>query len=471
MSNGKVTYTRVKSLLAPDGEADVPLGKNITQNQPDVEVLALALKRVPCTRDAFEKSKAPDKDWVCLQFCVIAVGPPGFSSAPYLSSKKKGETDKDTRPLYEATSNGTLFYPFEKGRTGKDRGSRIDNVDGAIVTASIQPGVCLTKFLRDENDVFETGRFFLGSSKEFIDENSFVYLQVGTTNADQAVAGRLLKVKRVSVVEDTQGVSRYLGDLPRSVEDHDVVMTQSRDSFPAISKCTIITTHKVYFFKPESTASVIQEGEGGVLVNEGKCFRIGAAVLLRCSFASNTVRTRKLLNLALAMDAVRLLVRSSQLDDTENAGDILHFDIDCNRMLLCRSINEYDTWPDADSTRLQLEYDVASNCVLWTDPSKVLTQPGDAESQLLFELCLKVRRQEESSAERCVKMVSDGCAGDFYPLRVYTAPPGSLSEVCAEKTLVMSIQLRPSLRNSGGAGAKRKREAVEADEQDELEDE
>ena len=68
MTGGKVTYTRVKSLLAPDGEVDATLGKNITPNQPDVEVLALALKRVPCTRDAFEKSKAPDKDWVCLQF-------------------------------------------------------------------------------------------------------------------------------------------------------------------------------------------------------------------------------------------------------------------------------------------------------------------------------------------------------------------------------------------------------------------
>ena len=63
-----------------------------------------------------------------LQFCVVATGPPGFSSAPYLSTKKKGEKDKDTQPLYASSSRGTVFYPFEKGapsRTGKDRGRRV----------------------------------------------------------------------------------------------------------------------------------------------------------------------------------------------------------------------------------------------------------------------------------------------------------------------------------------------------------
>lgn len=70
MAGAKVTFTRVKSLLSPDGEQDVGIGKNISHSQPDVEVLALALKRVPCTREAFEKSKAIDKDWICLQFYV-----------------------------------------------------------------------------------------------------------------------------------------------------------------------------------------------------------------------------------------------------------------------------------------------------------------------------------------------------------------------------------------------------------------
>lgn len=464
----KVTFTRVKSLLAPDGEVDAGLGKNISNNQPDVEVLALALKRVPCTRESFEKNKAADKDWICLQFYVVAVGPPGFSSAPYLSTKKKGEKDKETKPLYEATSNGTLFYPFDKGRTGKDRGNRVDHVDGMTLTATIQPGVCLTKFLRNENDVFEEGRFFMNTKTDVIEENSFVYLQVGTTNAEQAAAGRLLKVKRVMPVEERHVVSRHLMGLPRSMEDHDLVMTQSRDSFPSISKCTIISGHKVFCYKPEPVAYVTQEGEGGLLVNEGKSFTISARVLAECSFASNSVRTRKLLNLALAMDAVTFLVRTSQLDNETSAGEVLHFEVDVNRMLLCRSINEYDTWPDEDSTRLQLQYDVASNCVMWTDPTKALVLPGDAESQLLFELSLKVRRQEEASCAKAAKVVSDGCAGDFYPLRVYTAPAGTFDEICANKTLVMSLQLRPSLRNCGGVGVKRKREAVEADEQDEV---
>ena len=118
----KVTFNRVRTMLTPGNDIDTALGKNICVNQPDVEVLALVLKRVPCTQEGFELAKSPEKDWVHLQFCVFGTGPPGFSSAPYLSTKKKGEKDKDTQPLYESSTKGTVFYTFDKGRTGKDRG-------------------------------------------------------------------------------------------------------------------------------------------------------------------------------------------------------------------------------------------------------------------------------------------------------------------------------------------------------------
>jgi len=122
-----------------------------------------------------------------------------------------------------------------------------------------------------------------------------------------------------------------------------------------------------------------------------------------------------------------------------------------------------------DLTRFQLQHDVALNCVLWTDPSKVLVLPGDEEPQLLLKLCLKVKRQEETLAsDKTPGVVSDGCSGDFYPLCVYTTHARSFNKLSAN---MMSLQLRPRLRNSGGAGTKRKREAVEADEQDEAGDE
>ena len=470
----KVSFNKVRGLLAPDNEMDAALGKNINSNQPDVEVLAMALKRVPCSREAFEEMKTADKDWVHLQFCVVAVGAPGFSSAPYLSTKKKGEKDKDTQPLYETSSKGTVFFPFEKGRTGKDRGRRVSEVEGTVLTAILEPGVCLTKFLRDENDAFEPGRFFAPAPGQEataeIAENSFVFLQVGVTNAEQAAAGRLLKIKRIMPVADTRVVSPFLSQMPQSAAEHEAVMVGSNEQYPSIAKLTITPSYKIYALRPDPTSYVAQAGEGAILAsdNGGWALHVSARTLTRCTLAANAGRARKLLNIALAMDAVTVLVRSSVHEEAvhgQPVSEAVHLHVDTNRMLLCRSIHEYDTWPGTDSTRLQLVHQEREGVVYWTDPSRTIMLPSDQESQLLFELSLALKHQAEERAGQQPGLLSDGCVGDFYPVRVHTAPVGSLDELIANKNLVMSLQLRPSLRNHGGAG-KRRREAVEADELD-----
>jgi hypothetical protein len=60
-----------------------------------------------------------------------------------------------------------------------------------------------------------------------------------------------------------------------------------------------------------------------------------------------------------------------------------------------------------------------------SDPNKVLVIIGDEESQLLLKLCLEVKRQEESASDKTAEVVFDGCAGDLYPLHVYTGPAGT----------------------------------------------
>ena len=48
------------------------------------------------------------------------------------------------------------------------------------LSAVLFPGVCLTKFLRDENDCFEPGRLFVSRAAavpEEIPENTFVFLR------------------------------------------------------------------------------------------------------------------------------------------------------------------------------------------------------------------------------------------------------------------------------------------------------
>ena len=96
------------------------LGVNIAANQADVECAAVLLRDMPLNSSGFAAMKG-DREWVSMQIGVLAVGPPGFSSVPYTATKKKGEKEANPERLYEVTETGTRFYPFEKGRTNKDK--------------------------------------------------------------------------------------------------------------------------------------------------------------------------------------------------------------------------------------------------------------------------------------------------------------------------------------------------------------
>ena len=64
------------------------VGKNISPNQPDVEVLAILLRDFPVTKSAFNAARG-DREWVMLQAGVVSVGQAGFSSVPYTASSAK----------------------------------------------------------------------------------------------------------------------------------------------------------------------------------------------------------------------------------------------------------------------------------------------------------------------------------------------------------------------------------------------
>ena len=411
-----------------------------------------------------------------LQFCVVATGPPGFSSAPYLSTKKKGEKGKDTQPLYASSSRGTVFYPFEKGRTvphGQGPRAPREVVDDVKLSAVLFPGVCLTKFLRDENDCFEPGRLFVSRGApvpEEIAENTFVFLQVGVTNAEQAAQGRLLKIKRVMPVENARAVGPLLALMPASAEAHDAVMTRAKEQFPSIAKSTITPNFRVFRLPLEATDYVAADGDASVLVSNGCSHSIPPKVLALCVPGCTPARARKLLNIALAMDAATVLVRSSMKEEVLSErcpSEVLHIHIDANRLLLCRSFAEFDTWPDASSTCLLAT--AVDDRVYWMDPTKSITITEGEESRLLFELYLGKRTLSETRSEQDAAFLSDGCEGEFHPLRIFTTGAQELEAAIESKALAMSLQLRPSHRTQAVfAGGKRSREALEPDEFDEF---
>jgi len=116
----QANFENFAQLLAPAKYA-CPLGKNISLFQPDVEVLAMTLKDMPLSSEQFGVM-SNGREWVSMSFCVLNVGPPGFSNVPYTNGKKKGEKETNPLMLYDIVDGNTCFHSFEKGKTNKDKG-------------------------------------------------------------------------------------------------------------------------------------------------------------------------------------------------------------------------------------------------------------------------------------------------------------------------------------------------------------
>lgn len=102
----------VAQLLQPCSVAPCVLGNNIVPTNPDVEVLAMLLKDTPGSEAGFETLDRGNKGWVLTSFCLLGIGPPGFSSVPYTNGKKKNE--QDSKKLYEYNEHGeTRFFSYE----------------------------------------------------------------------------------------------------------------------------------------------------------------------------------------------------------------------------------------------------------------------------------------------------------------------------------------------------------------------
>jgi hypothetical protein len=225
MSQHDACFDLFAEQMAPLADTIV-LGKNISGNQPDVEVLAMTLKDIPLDAERFNDMSA-GKGWVSAAFSVLMVGGPGFSSVPCTANKKKGERESESKSVYEVDDDGnTKFYTFEKGKTNKDKGVRVASSRGedeapeggepALVdrTAVLHPGCMLSTFMREEDflagpqggdpKMFILGDRFRGA--EVLPANTLVYLQLASGNIEQAKKGSILKLRRIKTAD-------YLGHV------------------------------------------------------------------------------------------------------------------------------------------------------------------------------------------------------------------------------------------------------------------
>lgn len=454
------------------------LGKEIVNNQPDVEVLAVAFRDVPTTADQFDGMR-DKKDFVLLQFGVVDVGPPGFSSAPYKSTKKKNEASAPTKPLYEKRDDSQYpyFFPFEKGQTPKDRGVRVESDDTGVLAAVLQPGVSITHFLYNENDRFAKDKFIVGcdDSTPVIPSNSFVFLQLSCNNIDQARKGRLIKIKKIKPAFSPDTYRRYLfhacNNLPSSAEAAMAVLESSGQRFPSIKEMLGQgSSAGVFAATPQfDTSANVVDDEGGIEMTEyagagSRALFVPRHVALPGCNTYTIERASKIMSIAIATQALKVIARPASVQKGPEAPDeAIALFIDFNAMFGFNDVTEMLTKASGETAAKTCR--VHDNTLQWFLPgATVETDVGT--KQLAFELDLDKR---ESKAvvknELPAGVVSDGCAGEYYPLRVLVCE--SDADFCFPDSLPSGVcTLHLQFRPGATAGCKkRKRVAFEADEE------
>ena len=304
------------SLLQPLPTTAARIGSVISKTQPDVEVLALCLEDVPHTVQDFH-AKRGARDYLILKFLLVGVGPPGFAKVPYLSKKRKGEKENAAKALYETAGlcfeGKVRMHAFEKGPTNKDKGER---VEGEGMTGVLCPGLCLAFFIREE--MYEVGKIFANSAML---RNSQVCLQIASSNIDSANKGYLLKLKKIKQLDRPFGLDSFLKLMPNSEMQYEALINVTRETYPALRGSLDSNTDSKFFVVEQLGAQAFADVESDDYVicaakshqQEGFVDEIAVSkeMVRACLGCSCDKKALLVLNMALAMNSISLLLKSS----------------------------------------------------------------------------------------------------------------------------------------------------------------
>lgn len=413
------------------------LGTNITSNQADVEVLAILLKDLPCTKSGFENSRG-DKDWVLMQAMFLSLGPAGFSSVPYIANAKKDQSTVKKK-LYEDSSPGMVtFHTFEKGKTNKDKGERIEEVeiDGEAtkVSVNIGTGFTISNFLR-EDSFANDGKFFVDNGDEnILASGTLVYLQVSSQNVEQAKKGSLLKIRKCKVASDvdtliSQQLKMY---FPVSCAEYDAHRTSILNKNYATSKQMVNGTAKYALVLPKTSSYVVYDKDKDkfIIVDASEEFEETELQVKQVFEVCGTVdhnRAVKILTLALCTGSVEMLVRHN------TQGNII-LNGDCENLCMWLYIN-FRNLLSLDTLLGGIAQDQPSICTnefmmnkkdgnfVWSTPHHDIID-GSQRKKLIF--CLSSEKKymtDKAFNNTYVKgMLTDGVSGPYYTLNVYMTP-------------------------------------------------
>lgn len=475
------------------------VGKNITANQPDVEVLAMLLRDFPVSKAAFNTARG-EREWIMLQAAVVGVGPAGFSSVPYVATQaKKKDGKQNLKRLYEdgAESNKVTVFPYEKGKTNKDKGDRVDvmtdeDESETAASAVLQSGLCLTQFMREEA-FGEENKFFVGRQDvEVLPAGTMVFLQVSASNVEQARKGNLFKVRKMKVSDDSGvAIDKQLRDnnFPRSRAEFDVVM-QHMSEQRAVQKQRYTGPSRFFYTVPDVTAFACEDTESDSVVlaefsaetDEVFCAK---DIVLAATGCHDVQRAIKIMTLALATKSLSVVVCSNQLNDglllnKRHEHEVSWMCIDFVKMLDLKAVATYlDVKASPSDFVITSSAEQAAEVVVWCNKRVIIPTESGKKRYAVFRL----EGQEQYNTSELLNttniktLVADGAGGAHLPLHVYlldekAAVEESLQTITSNPDVpftdssmrLLSVQVHKSMAGKG-VGKKRKR-TLFSDERD-----
>jgi len=472
-------------------------GKTITLRQPDVELLVMTLSDVPLTADKFAEMSC-GRDFVVLNVCVLAVGPPGFSSVPYAAAKKNGAAKVESKVLYDVDESGsTRFFPFEKGATNKDRGERVSQMtvagsDDLINTTTVlENSTCLSFFMRQE--AFSAGSMVLTAESspdepapDMLPAKSTLALVLGLCNVVQAAKGYGLKLKKGKKLPGTTMLSVFSG-VPQSEELVDAVLARSRAQ-PSICGMAVKDSIKVFACVPDAIAHATTDSESEQLVMCNVAPSLPKVFFtveqLDSVFGMDKGLALKLVNITIASKALRVLVVRDDRptsDESRHSLSVGSMAVDWNCMLNMHIVNglnewprEHESWGHPSSEHGEIMTSVmACGTVLWTCPGLPLTTSGKRNVYWALRLQEDKTTDEEVYSPHFITDETVDHGG--HALDMFLAPLNAdFGEMFAEleasgqhgwSTASLRHQMRLRFRpDRKGATGSKKRRAIEWDE-------
>lgn len=444
------SFTAVQDVLAPVRSSLGPLGTNITPRQPDVEILGMLMTDLPMTSSAFENMRRAN-EWVSMSVAVVAVGPPGFSSVPYTSTKKTGERDENTQALYTVTDDGnTMFSTFEKAKNNKDRGSRavkmgMDGSPDSMIdaTAVLEPGVCLSTFIRE--DVYSPSSTFFVHDESVLEVDSgviragsLVYMQLGTKNVEQAMKGQLIKFKKIKICRNAScAISTFYNSIPTDSDAFRSVCQRSVETYPAIGKQVqasskyamiggVCPKHSYVSYSDIDRKIILSGFLGHITDTSGLANAevvFCADSLMRDHGFSDPSRLTRWINIAISSMAVGIAVFCKTLYG-ENTDKIFYhgsaLNIDLNVMLglpIIYSMNSLEGLQPEDFSAKLL-----GDVFVWSKDDILYNSACDgSKRKIVFSLNMKQGVCTEPwNTENSTLLISDGCCGTFNRLSLFS---------------------------------------------------